>query len=136
MTNDTLSDMLTRIRNAVRVKSSMVEVPKTRMTSAVAAVLVREGFLESAQPTTVNGRALLTLRLKYRANSLPQGRLPVLTNLQRLSRPGLRVYAAHQEIPQILGGLGLVILSTPQGVITDREARVRRLGGELLCSIW
>lgn len=136
MTNDTLSDMLTRIRNAVRVKSSMVEVPKTRMTSAVAAVLVREGFLESVQPTTSNDRPVLTLRLKYRANSLTQGRVPVLTNLQRLSRPGLRVYASHQEIPQILGGLGLVILSTPQGVITDREARVRRLGGELLCSIW
>lgn len=128
MTNDTISDMLTRIRNAIRVKSPTVAVPETRATQAIASILVREGFVEEV----TKGDGSLELRLKY----LGTDRQPVLTNLKRISRPGLRVYTNHKEIPQILGGLGLVILSTPQGLLTDREARVRRVGGELLCSIW
>ncbi len=128
MTNDTISDRLTRIRNAIRVKTPTVAVPKTRATAAIASILVREGFVETVESTTDSRE----LRLKYRGTD----RIPVLTNLKRISRPGLRVYANHKEIPQILGGLGLVILSTPQGLVTDREARARRLGGELVCSIW
>jgi small subunit ribosomal protein S8 len=128
MTNDTLSDRLTRIRNALRVKTPVVSVPRTRATETVAQILVREGFVESFEKSSRTRE----LRLKYRGAE----RTPVLTNLQRLSRPGLRVYANHQEIPSILGGLGVVILSTPEGLITDREARARRLGGELVCSLW
>ena len=128
MTNDTISDMLTRIRNAIRVKSPSVGIPQTRATEAIALILVREGFVEEV----VKENGVLELRLKYRGTQ----RLPVLTNLKRISRPGLRVYANHKEIPQILGGLGVVILSTPQGLLTDREARARQIGGELVCSIW
>lgn len=128
MTNDTISDMLTRIRNAIRVKSPTVVIPQTRATEAIASILVREGFLEEV----TKANRSLELRLKYRGTE----RQPVLTNLKRISRPGLRVYANHKEIPQILGGLGVVILSTPQGLVTDREARARRIGGELVCSLW
>lgn len=129
MTNDTISDRLTRIRNAIRVKSPTVILPKTRATVALGSLLVQEGFVEDAATTQDD---LLELRLKYRGSD----RRPVLTNLKRISRPGLRVYANHKEIPQILGGLGVVIISTPHGLITDREARARRLGGELVCSLW
>ncbi|MFZ9160834.1 MAG: 30S ribosomal protein S8 [Aquirufa sp.] len=128
MTNDTISDRLTRVRNAIRVQSPTVTVPKTRSTASIASILVREGFVETCESTD-QGREL---RLKYRGAD----RTPVLTNLKRISRPGLRVYANHKEIPQILGGLGVVILSTSQGWLTDREARVRCLGGELVCSVW
>jgi small subunit ribosomal protein S8 len=128
MTNDIISDRLTRIRNAIRVKSPTVLVPKTRATAAIASLLLREGFVETMETVGTERE----LRLKYRGAA----RTPVLTNLKRISRPGLRVYANHKEIPQILGGLGVVLLSTPLGLLTDREARARRIGGELLCSIW
>lgn len=135
MTNDTISDMLTRIRNAIRVKSPTVVIPQTRATAAIAKILVREGFVEDVsypQASSAVKDAHFELRLKYRGAE----RAAVLTNLKRISRPGLRVYANHKEIPQVLGGLGRIILSTPQGLVTDREARSRRIGGELVCSIW
>lgn len=131
MTNDTISDMLTRIRNAIRVKSPTVVIPKTRATASIASILVREGFVEDVSYPQASNETF-ELRLKYRGTE----RQAVLTNLKRISRPGLRVYANHKEIPQVLGGLGRILLSTPQGLVTDREARSRRIGGELVCSIW
>jgi small subunit ribosomal protein S8 len=137
MTKDTLRETLTSIRNAVLVKSSGVEIQNTRLTKALSKILYEEGFLEkiSDSPRSSTKRRTgpyLFLFLKYQGTK----RTSIITNLEVVSRPGLRFYTSYDKIPQILGGLGLVILSTSQGLITDREARFRKLGGEVLCSIW
>jgi small subunit ribosomal protein S8 len=129
MLNDTISDVLTRIRNAILVKSQNVFVPKTNTVQEICKILLREGFIESVTETN-NG--LLELRLKY----LGRERKSCITNLKRISKPGLRVYSNSKEIPQILGGLGIIILSTSNGLMTDKEARAKKIGGELLCSVW
>jgi small subunit ribosomal protein S8 len=136
MVNDTISDMLTRIRNATILKKSKVIIPLTKMTQQICQILEKEGFIESFQISSDSRN--LTLRLKYRSKQFDQSKQKesCITNLKRLSKPGLRIYANHREIPRILGGAGIVILSTPNGVITDREARSLGIGGELLCSIW
>jgi small subunit ribosomal protein S8 len=136
MVNDTISDMLTRIRNASRVNKSFVSVPLTKMNQQISQILEKEGFISSFQisPDSKN----LILRLKYRSNILRNVRKKesCITNLKRISKSGLRIYTNYKEIPKILGGAGILILSTPVGVITDREARSLRVGGEILCSIW
>lgn len=134
MTNDTISDMLTRIRNACLVKKAVVLVTNTRISRQIAQILEKEGFIESFQVSP----KFISLRLKYRSKQVGKIRTKesCITNLKRISKPGLRIYTNHQEIPRILGGAGIVILSTPNGLLTDREARARGLGGEMLCSIW
>nr|YP_009238046.1 ribosomal protein S8 [Neochloris aquatica]AMO00855.1 ribosomal protein S8 [Neochloris aquatica] len=136
MVNDTISDMLTRIRNASRVNKSFVSVPLTKMNQQISQILEKEGFISSFQisPDSKN----LILRLKYRSNILRNVRKKesCITNLKRISKSGLRIYTNYKEIPKILGGAGILILSTPVGVITDREARSLKVGGEILCSIW
>jgi small subunit ribosomal protein S8 len=134
MFNDTISDVLTRIRNAGMVDSSTVRIPLTRMSQQLCHVLEKEGFISSFQrdETTSEGPSFLTLHLKY---SGPE-RKPCITNLRRISSPGLRIYTNYKDIPKILGGMGIMILSTSQGLMTDREARFRRIGGEILCSVW
>jgi small subunit ribosomal protein S8 len=129
MVNDTISHMLTRIRNACLVKSQTVSVPFTRITQHISRILEKEGFIESFQ-LTPSGE--LTLRLKY----VGREKKPCITNLRRLSKPGLRIYVNQKEIPRVLGGMGIVILSTSKGIMTDSEARYYGIGGELLCSIW
>jgi small subunit ribosomal protein S8 len=129
MLNDTISDMLTRVRNAIIVKSQTVLVPTTNSTRAIATILLREGFIESF--TELNSNQI-EIRLKY----LGRERKSSLTNIKRISKPGLRVYSNYKEIPQILGGIGVVILSTSKGLMSDREARAKKLGGELICSVW
>lgn len=129
MAQDTLSDMLTRIRNANTIGMQTVSLPMTKLNREMARLLEMEGFIESCKEYP-NG--LLTLRLKYRGRE----RTPYLTSLRRVSRPGCRVYVNHKEIPQVLGGMGIAILSTSQGLMTDRIARGRCLGGEVLCYIW
>jgi len=129
MVNDTISHMLTRIRNACLVKSQTVSVPLTRITQHISRILEKEGFIESFQ---ISPSGDLTLRLKY----LGREKKPCITNLRRLSKPGLRIYVNQKEIPRILGGMGIVILSTSKGIMTDSEARYYGIGGELLCSIW
>jgi small subunit ribosomal protein S8 len=154
MVNDTISDMLTRIRNACMAKKPIVLVPLTRMNQKIAQILEKEGFIQSFQITETsdrnsvstvlvdknpsNSEQYINIRLKYRSKKIAQGKIKesCITNLKRLSKPGLRIYANHREIPRILEGSGIVILSTPQGVMTDREARWQGIGGELLCSIW
>ena len=129
MVNDTLSDMLTRIRNGCMIKSETVSIPLTKMSEKVSHILEKEGFIKGSQKSSVEEIVLL---LKY----CDPNKKSCITNLKRISKPGLRIYANHKEIPRILGGMGVVILSTSQGIITDREARFRKIGGELLCSIW
>lgn len=129
MVNDTISDMLTRIRNANLIKSQTVSIPLTRISQQISQILEKEGFIESFQ---VYSSGEITLRLKYAGHE----KKPCITNLRRISKPGLRIYTNQKEIPKILGGMGIIILSTSQGIMTDREARFRGIGGELLCSIW
>jgi len=136
MVNDTISDMLTRVRNACRVNKSVVSIPLTKMNQQISQILEKEGFISHFQisPDSKN----IILRLKYRFNVLGNSKKkePCITNLKRISKPGLRVYTTYKDIPKILGGAGIFILSTPVGVITDREARSLKVGGEILCSIW
>ena len=129
MVNDTISDMLTRIRNASLIKNRTVSVPLTRLSQRICQILETEGFIDSFQ--RVSSRELIVC-LKYRG----QESKPCITNLRRISKPGLRIYTNHKEIPKILGGMGIVIISTSRGVITDREARFYGVGGEILCSVW
>jgi small subunit ribosomal protein S8 len=138
MVNDTLSDMLTRIRNACLMNKSTVVVPLTRLNQKVTQILEKEGFIESFQISEIKTFNFLVLRLKYRSKQTYLGKKKesCITNLKRISKPGLRIYSNHKDIPRILGGAGIVILSTPEGILTDREARTLGIGGELLCSIW
>jgi small subunit ribosomal protein S8 len=136
MVNDTISDMLTRIRNACMAKKVTVVVPVTRMNQQISQILEKEGFIQSFQIS--DDSKYLNLRLKYRSKQTDKTRQKesCITNLKRISKPGLRIYTNYKEIPRILGGAGIVILSTPNGVMTDREARSLGIGGEILCSVW
>lgn len=138
MVNDTISDMLTRIRNANLAFNSRVSVPKTTVHQNICEILEREGFIEKFCISETNPNELI-LSLKYiRSNSQNNGGLgkPSITNLKRISKPGLRIYTNYKDIPQILGGMGIIIISTSKGLMTDRQAKLARLGGELICSIW
>jgi small subunit ribosomal protein S8 len=130
--NDTISDMLTRLRNANLAKHQVVEVPSTKMTRNIAGILLEEGFIQSFEEVGENFNAQLLLSLKYKGKN----RQPVITALRRVSKPGLRVYANRKELPRVLGGLGIAVMSTSQGVMTDSKARHQGLGGEVLCYVW
>jgi len=130
--NDTISDMLTRLRNANLAKHQIVEVPSTKMTRNIAGILLEEGFIQSFEEIGENFNAQLLLSLKYKGKN----RQPVITALRRVSKPGLRVYANRKELPRVLGGLGIAVMSTSQGVMTDNKARHQGLGGEVLCYVW
>ena len=132
MVNDTISDMLTRLRNANLAKHQIVEVPSTKMTRNIAGILLEEGFIQSFEEIGENFNTQLLLSLKYKGKN----RQPVITALRRVSKPGLRVYANRKELPRVLGGLGIAVMSTSQGVMTDSKARHQGLGGEVLCYIW
>nr|AMN09088.1 ribosomal protein S8 [Rotundella rotunda] len=136
MVNDTISDMLTRIRNACMVKKSTVMIPYTKMNQQISKILEKEGFIQNFKLS--EDSKILILRLKYRSKQVLNNKTKesCITNLKRISKPGLRIYTNHKEIPRILGGAGIVILSTPVGILTDREARSLVIGGEILCSIW
>lgn len=129
--NDTLADMLTRIRNASLVKHDVVPVPSTRMTRSVAEVLKAEGFIVDFHDQGEGKERVLTVTLKYGGRQ----RRPIITTLKRVSRPGLRVYANRKELPRVLGGIGIAIISTSQGIMTDRDARRAGVGGEVLCYV-
>jgi small subunit ribosomal protein S8 len=130
--NDTISDMLTRLRNANLAKHQIVEVPSTKMTRNIASILLEEGFIQSFEEVGESFNAQLLLSLKYKGKN----RQPVITALRRVSKPGLRVYANRKELPRVLGGLGIAVMSTSQGVMTDSKARHQGLGGEVLCYVW
>ena len=130
--NDTISDMLTRIRNANQMKYENVEVIGTKMTNEIAKILQEEGYiLGSSEVKNPNGN-VLTLNLKYGENKKER----VITGLKRISKPGLRVYVKTNELPRVLNGLGIAIISTSKGIMTDKKARELSLGGEVLAYIW
>lgn len=130
--NDTISDMLTRIRNATLARHQTTEVPSTKMTRSIAKVLQDEGFISEFSEREEGVKKILVLGLKYKGKS----RRPIITKLQRISKPGLRVYSNRKELPRVLGGIGIAIISTSSGIMTDRDARRQGLGGEVLCYIW
>lgn len=130
--NDTISDMLTRIRNANLARHKTVDIPSTKMTRSIAQVLKEEGFIADFEETAEGVKHHLVLTLKYQGKS----REPIIKNLKRISRPGLRVYSNRKELPRVLGGIGIAIVSTSSGIMTDRDARQRGIGGEVLCYVW
>lgn len=132
MINDTIADTLTRIRNANLAKHQIVQVRATKITRNILRVLREEGFIENFSEIEDNTRNYLLISLKYKGKN----RTSIITALQRISKPGLRVYANHKELPKVLGGIGIAIISTPKGVMTDRQARYSSLGGEVLCYVW
>jgi small subunit ribosomal protein S8 len=134
--HDSISDMLTRIRNACLAKKSNVLIPHTKLNNEIAQILEKEGFIQGFQMALDSNDIII--RLKYRSKTAYRGKTKesCITNLKRISKPGLRIYANHREIPRILGGTGIVIVSTPTGIMTDREARLKGIGGELICSVW
>ncbi len=136
MVNDTLSDMLTRVRNACMVKKSTVSIPFTKMNKKISQILEKEGFIQSFVFEEDSG--LLVLKFKYRSKKTTKGKIKesCITNLKRISKPGLRIYTNSRDIPRVLGGAGILILSTSVGILTDRESRSLGVGGEILCSIW
>lgn len=127
--SDPIADLLTRIRNAQMVSKPTVTVPSSKVKAAIVQVLKDEGYIDSFQVKTVGGKAELQITLKYYA-----GR-PVIERIERVSRPGLRVYKGRDDIPQVQNGLGVAIVTTPQGVMTDRKARTTGVGGEVLCYV-
>ncbi len=131
-TNDTIADMLTRIRNANLARHETTQVPSTRMTRSIAQVLQSEGFIGEYELTGEGLRQFLVISLKYKGKQ----RQPIIRLLKRVSRPGLRVYANHKDLPKVLGGIGIAIVSTSKGIMTDREARRQGIGGEVLCYVY
>ncbi|RKX32594.1 MAG: 30S ribosomal protein S8 [Verrucomicrobia bacterium] len=129
--SDPIGDMLTRIRNACHAGHETVDIPHSKLKAEIARVLQREGFIRAY--TTEGRGAVRTLRLYLKYDE--EGR-PVIRGLKRISRPGLRQYAGVDSLPRVLSGLGIAILSTSAGVMTEREARRRRVGGEVLCHVW
>ena len=129
---DPIADMLTRIRNANTAKHDTVDVPSSKMKLAIAKILLDEGYIKSYE-LVENGKFNdIRITLKYGASKNEK----IISGLQRISKPGLRVYANKEELPKVLGGLGVVIISTNKGVITDKEARKLGVGGEVLCFVW
>lgn len=129
--SDPIADMLTRIRNANVVRHETVELPGSKMKKQIAEILKQEGFIRDAEYIEDSKQGLIRIFLKYGANNER-----VITGLKRISKPGLRVYAKNSEVPRVLGGLGIAIMSTSKGVMTDRDARQANAGGEVLCYVW
>ena len=128
---DPIADMLTRIRNAITAKHDYVNIPASKMKVAIASVLQNEGFIRDYDVAEDGNKKVLRVHLNYTGK-----KDPVLTGLQRVSKPGLRVYVQKREIPRVYGGLGIAILSTPQGVMSGQDAWRRRIGGEVICYVW
>ena len=126
---DPIADMLTRIRNAQLAEKTTVIIPSSGLKVAIAQVLKDEGYVENFAVRELQGKALLEIALKYYA-----GR-PVIEKIERVSRPGLRIYKANRDIPKVMNGMGIAIISTPKGVMTDRKARATGMGGEVLCIV-
>ncbi len=130
--HDTISDMLTRIRNASIVKHQTTNLPATKLTRSIATVLKTEGYVGEYEEVGEGIDKKLVLTLKYKGKN----RQPIITALKRVSKPGLRVYSNHKDLPKVLGGIGIAVISTSSGIMTDREARKQGLGGEVLCYVW
>nr|YP_009414679.1 30S ribosomal protein S8 [Paeonia ludlowii]ASO75544.1 30S ribosomal protein S8 [Paeonia ludlowii]QNO34000.1 30S ribosomal protein S8 [Paeonia delavayi]WKV26485.1 ribosomal protein S8 [Paeonia ludlowii] len=134
MGRDTIADIITSIRNADINRKGTVRIVSTNIAENIVKILLREGFIENVRKHRENQKSFLVLTLQHRRNR--KGPYRALLNLKRISRPGLRIYSNYQRIPRILGGIGIVILSTSRGIMTGREARLEGIGGEILCYIW
>lgn len=130
--SDPIADMLTRIRNANTAKHDTVDVPASKMKTAIADILLKEGYIKKYDIIEDGGFKTIRIALKYGENKNEK----IITGLKRISKPGLRVYANKEELPKVLGGLGVAIISTNNGVITDKEARKLNVGGEVLAFVW
>lgn len=131
MLTDPISDLLIRLKNGAQRRHETVAVPTSRLKRAILEILKREGYVEAIEEQVEGGHPVLTVRLRYVA----EGR-PMITGLERISKPGRRVYVGSKDIPKVLNGIGMSILSTSKGIMTDQESRKNKLGGEVLCSIW
>ena len=130
--SDPIADMLTRIRNANTAKHDTVDVPSSKMKLAIAEILLKEGFIKSYEIIEEGNFKTIRIALKYGADKNQR----IITGSKRISKPGLRVYAGAEDMPKVLGGLGVAIVSTNKGVMTDKEARALNIGGEVLCFVW
>ena len=131
VTTDPIADMLTRIRNAIRARHENVVVPYSNIKAEIATVLKQEGYIEDVKKTTDGGKKMLKITFK-----LENGEQKVIQGLRRISTPGLRVYAGVDELPRVLSGLGIALISTSKGIMTDKQARAKNLGGEVLAWVW
>ncbi|MEI7027596.1 30S ribosomal protein S8 [Paenibacillus sp. y28] len=129
--SDPIADMLTRIRNANVVRHETVEIPSSNIKKDITEILKKEGFIRDAEYVDDNKQGIIRIFLKYGPNNER-----VISGLKRISKPGLRVYTKSQEVPKVLGGLGIAIISTSKGVMTDKEARQNKSGGEVVCYVW
>jgi small subunit ribosomal protein S8 len=134
--NDPIADMLTRIRNAVRAEHSQVAMPSSKMKVSIAKILAEEGFIGNYVVTENDNSAHITLTLDLKYVGKRRTKRSVITNLERVSHPGQRIYAGKGEIPYVLSGMGINILSTSKGVMTGREAKKQGVGGEIVCKVW
>ena len=132
MVTDTISDMLTRIRNAHMVKHQIVQIPATKMSVSIAEILKEEGFIEDVENYIEDERKYLLISLKY----IGKSRKSVISKIERVSKPGLRVYSNSKKLPRVLDNLGIAIISTSRGVMTNLKAKELGIGGEVLCYIW
>ena len=128
---DPIADMLTRIRNALMVKKETVEIPSSNMKKAIAAILLNEGYVTDVRFKEEGYNGSLVITLKY-----TDAKQPVIAGLKRVSKPGLRTYSGAQEMPKVLGGYGIAIVSTSKGIMTDKQAKAQNVGGEVLCYVW
>jgi small subunit ribosomal protein S8 len=131
MLTDPISDLLIRLKNGAQRRHETVAVPTSRLKRAILEILKREGYVEAIEEQVHEGHPILTVRLRYVAEGQP-----MITGLERISKPGRRVYVGSKDIPKVLNGIGMSILSTSKGIMTDQESRKNKLGGEVLCSIW
>ena len=128
---DVIADMLTRIRNAGTAKHETVDVPASNVKNAIAQILVEEGYVKEVQNIDDGKQGVIRLYLKYTEN-----KKPVISGIKRISKPGLRIYASKDELPKVLGGLGVAVISTSKGIMTDKKARSLGIGGEVMAYIW
>lgn len=129
--SDVIADMLTRIRNANNAKHASVDVPASKMKKSIAQILLDEGYIKSYEVVEDGKQGVIKIQLKY-----TQGKQKVIRGLKRVSKPGLRIYASCEDMPKVMNGLGIAIVSTSKGVMTDKAARLANVGGEVLCFIW
>ncbi len=131
MVTDPIADMLTRIRNALVARHEFTDMPTSKVKESIAAVLKKEGYIQGYEEREDEGHGSIRVHLAYTGK-----KEPVIVGLNRVSKPGLRVYTSRSEVPRVYGGLGIAILSTPEGVMTGKDARKRGVGGEILCYVW
>lgn len=134
MTNDPIADMLTRIRNGLMVGKATVEIPVSKIKVEIARILKEEGYIEDFQIVEAQPVAQISVTLKY--HGARRERKPVITNIERVSKPGRRVYRGRKDLPRVMSGIGIAIVTTPKGVMTAAQARRERTGGEVLCYVW